>query len=115
MGIDPKALPLRIKIALLEDIPPGTARIVSGPDHKEIALFNIEGEIIALNNDCPHDGGPLGEGQISGCKVTCPWHGWEFDLRSGACTNVEGEFAEKFEIEISEGIIYLRRESSNSL
>lgn len=98
---------MRIKIALLEDIPVGKARIVSIPGGEEIALFNIDGKILALTNECPHDGGPLGEGYIEDCKVTCPWHGWEFNIATGACTNVEGEEAKRYDIEVENGEIYL--------
>ena len=48
-----------------------------------IALFNVDGRIYALNNTCPHAGGPLGEGFLEGHIVECPWHGWRYDVRSG--------------------------------
>lgn len=98
-----------IKIAELRHLPPGSALVVYTPDGEEIALFNIEGNIYALNNECPHMGGPLGEGTIDrrGRCVTCPWHGWEFDLTSGECINVEGERAKKISIEVRDDGIYL--------
>ena len=48
-----------------------------------IALFNVNGELLALDGVCPHQGGPLGQGSLDGCIVTCPWHGWQFDVRTG--------------------------------
>ncbi len=48
-----------------------------------IALFNVAGTFYALDGVCPHQGGPLGQGDLAGCIVTCPWHGWQFDVRSG--------------------------------
>ncbi len=48
-----------------------------------IALFNIDGTFYALDGVCPHQGGPLGRGELEGCIVTCPWHGWQFDVRTG--------------------------------
>lgn len=48
-----------------------------------VALFNVDGTIYALDGVCPHQGGPLGQGDLEGCVVTCPWHGWQFDVRSG--------------------------------
>jgi nitrite reductase (NADH) small subunit len=48
-----------------------------------IALFNVDGEFHALDGICPHQGGPLGKGQLAGCIVTCPWHGWQFDVTTG--------------------------------
>ncbi len=48
-----------------------------------VALFNIGGEYFALDGVCPHQGGPLAEGELTGCVVTCPWHSWQFDVRTG--------------------------------
>jgi nitrite reductase (NADH) small subunit len=48
-----------------------------------VALFNVDGNFYALDGVCPHQGGPLGKGKITGCVVTCPWHGWQFDVRTG--------------------------------
>lgn len=52
---------------------------------KIIAIFNCEGKFYATDNGCVHRGGPLGEGLLEGTSVVCPWHGWEFDVASGAC------------------------------
>jgi nitrite reductase (NADH) small subunit len=48
-----------------------------------VALFNVDGQFFALDGLCPHQGGPLGRGTLCGAEVTCPWHGWRFDVRSG--------------------------------
>lgn len=48
-----------------------------------IALYNVDGTLHALDGVCPHAGGPLGQGQLDGCVVTCPWHGWQFDVTNG--------------------------------
>ena len=48
-----------------------------------IAVFNVEGTYYALDGVCPHQGGPLGKGSLTDCVVTCPWHGWQFDVRTG--------------------------------
>jgi len=53
---------------------------------REIALFRIDGEIHAVDNECPHRGGPIGEGTVQDGIVTCPWHEWGFDIRTGKCT-----------------------------
>lgn len=50
-----------------------------------IALARVDGTYHAVANTCPHAGGPLGDGVLSGTFVACPWHGWEFDLTSGVC------------------------------
>src|SRR5438067_13599639 len=48
-----------------------------------IALFNVDGKFYALDGICPHQGGPLGKGSLNGCVVTCPWHGFQFDVTTG--------------------------------
>ena len=50
---------------------------------KLIAVFCVDGEFFALDAICPHQGGPLAKGTIAGCVVTCPWHGWQFNLKTG--------------------------------
>jgi nitrite reductase (NADH) small subunit len=71
-----------IRIARLEECPPGAAieRVAEG---RIIALFNVEGTLYALDGVCPHQGGPLGQGELCGDVVTCPWHGWQFNVQTG--------------------------------
>ncbi len=73
-----------IKVAKKADISPGTGKTVVA-NGKEIALFNIGGNFYALSNKCVHKGGPLGEGELDNSTVTCPWHGWEYDVKTGQC------------------------------
>lgn len=75
------------RVAAVADVPPGTSKEVMAGD-KIVALFNVAGTFHALDGICPHAGGPLGEGELEGCVVTCPWHGWQFDVTTGAnCLN----------------------------
>jgi nitrite reductase (NADH) small subunit len=62
--------------------PPGEAREFTHGD-RVICVANVKGEYSALDNVCPHRGGPLGQGVIEGEKLICPWHGWEFEARTG--------------------------------
>ena len=71
-----------ITVAQAADCPPGSLRELVAAD-RIIALFNIDGTFYALDGICPHQGGPLGKGCLTGAIVTCPWHGWQFDVRSG--------------------------------
>lgn len=71
-----------IRTASVGEVPPGTAQEVVAED-RIIALFNSEGGFFALDGICPHQGGPLAKGKLNGCVVTCPWHGWQFDVRNG--------------------------------
>ena len=71
-----------ICIARCGDCPPGQGRelIVEG---RVIALYHVDGEFFALDGVCPHQGGPLAKGTLNDHVVTCPWHGWQFDVRDG--------------------------------
>jgi 3-phenylpropionate/trans-cinnamate dioxygenase ferredoxin subunit len=72
-----------VKVATLDEIPPNSSLLVQ-VDGIEVALFNLDGEIYAIENVCTHDGGPLVEGTIiNGCEVMCPRHGARFDIRTG--------------------------------
>src|SRR5258706_6243470 len=72
-----------LKIAKTKDVPPGQAAAFTIEGQK-IALFNVEGTYHAIGDTCTHRGGPLSEGDVQGTRVTCPWHGADFDLKTGA-------------------------------
>jgi nitrite reductase/ring-hydroxylating ferredoxin subunit len=76
----------RTKIANTNDLNPGDCRVVE-VGGKPLALFNVDGTFYALDNTCLHRGGPLGEGELDGRIVTCPWHGWQYDVTTGANAN----------------------------
>ncbi len=71
-----------VKVATTGELTPGQAKKVE-VDGKVIALFNLEGSYHAIDDTCPHRGGPLSTGPVEGQVVTCPWHGSKFDVRSG--------------------------------
>ncbi|HME12532.1 MAG TPA: Rieske 2Fe-2S domain-containing protein [Candidatus Acidoferrum sp.] len=71
-----------LRAAKTSQIAPGTIREIE-VGGKTIALANVAGKFHAIDNTCLHQGGPLGEGELEGAVVTCPWHGWQFDLTSG--------------------------------
>ena len=71
-----------IKIAVAKDVPPGQAAAFT-VEGQRIALFNVDGAYYAIGDSCTHRGGPLSEGDVQGTKVTCPWHGAAFDLKTG--------------------------------
>jgi nitrite reductase/ring-hydroxylating ferredoxin subunit len=73
--------PLRIPLSSLDR----DGRAVVEVDGAEIAVFVVEGEAHAFANACPHEGNPLHEGDILGDTLTCAYHGWKFDLDTGAC------------------------------
>jgi nitrite reductase/ring-hydroxylating ferredoxin subunit len=71
-----------IKVATIDEVPAGRTKLAE-VNGKEIALFNCDGSLHAIDNMCTHVGGPLAEGELSGCEVTCPWHGAVFDITTG--------------------------------
>jgi 3-phenylpropionate/trans-cinnamate dioxygenase ferredoxin component len=71
-----------VTVARVEDVAPGTIRAVDAGDEK-IALANCAGGFFAIQHACLHLGGPLGEGRLEGCVLSCPWHGWQYDVRTG--------------------------------
>jgi nitrite reductase (NADH) small subunit len=71
-----------VRVASVAELPPGSGREVTVGD-RVIALFNVEGEIHALDGLCMHSGGPLAKGALRGEIITCPWHGWQFNVKTG--------------------------------
>ncbi len=71
-----------VRVAAYRDIPPGRMIYVE-IDGLPIALANIAGVIYAFSDSCRHDGGPLSSGVLIGETVTCPWHGWTYNVRTG--------------------------------
>ena len=75
-----------LKAVSLVDLPPGASTVVE-IEGQEVALFSQGGTVYALDNMCPHAGGPLAEGTVEEGKVECPWHGAQFDLKTGASSS----------------------------
>jgi len=70
------------RAAKSSDVPAGSIRQVQVAG-KSIALANVQGKFFAINDVCIHRGGPLGQGELTGNVVTCPWHGWQYDVTTG--------------------------------
>jgi len=75
-------MPEWIPVAAAADCPPGTSieRVAAG---RMVAIANVDGSLHAIDGLCPHQGGPLGTGALCGTTLTCPWHGWQFDVTTG--------------------------------
>ena len=71
-----------VRVAKVGELPVGTCREFQA-DGKMIALFNVSGKLYALENNCLHRSGPLGQGTLEGEVVTCPWHGWQYKVTTG--------------------------------
>lgn len=75
---------------------------------RPVALFAVADSIIATSGRCPHNRGPLHEGDIDGMTLTCPWHGYGFDLRTGACAEDPALVLERFEVQVQGDDILVR-------
>ena len=76
-------MPIKARCGRADQIPPGGSKVVEIKE-QVVAIFNMQGEFYALDNTCPHQGGPLGEGYLEeGGVISCPWHGWTFDVKTG--------------------------------
>ena len=88
-----------IRVASLSELRRERMKIVDMRG-RQIALFSADGSVYALDNECPHAGFPLGEGDISGEWVICPGHSFYYDLKTGECQNDPGLKATCFEVVI---------------
>lgn len=97
----------KIRVADEADISEESGAVVQAGD-KTLALFNLGGKFYALDNSCTHVGGPLGEGEVEGNVVICPWHGSRFDILTGA---VLGPPARRpvatFPVDVRDGVVYV--------
>jgi|SRR5215510_13542220 len=94
------------RVAKTAEIPDGAIRAFE-LNGKPVALANIGGKFYAIDGICAHRGGPLGEGTLQGAVVTCPWHGWEFDVTTGRNTLNPAAGVACFAIEIRGDEIYV--------
>jgi len=105
-----------VNVAVLADLPPGASRAVRAHD-TSIAVFNVNGAVYAVDNLCPHAGGPLARGVLGGSEgamVTCPWHGWRFDVRTGRSPHLCGEQLQTFPVRVVDGAIEVELEADPS-
>jgi 3-phenylpropionate/trans-cinnamate dioxygenase ferredoxin subunit len=106
-------------VARALDVAPGHVKIVN-VDGREIGVFNLDGKYFALANRCPHEGGPLCQGRIVALVqsdgpgtyrlapdkefLRCPWHGWEFDIRTGqSWCDPKSTRARQFQVTVEPG------------
>lgn len=87
------------RVAALDEVPPGTVIEVE-QDGELYAICNVEGKIRAIFGECPHQGGPLGQGVLEGPLITCPWHCWQFDSLTGVCVQGDDVVLETYPVRI---------------
>jgi nitrite reductase/ring-hydroxylating ferredoxin subunit len=88
-----------VRVASRGDIPNGEGRMfeVNG---RQVAVFNCAGVFYAIDNICEHQGGPLSEGELDGTVVTCPWHGWTYDVTCGKSPDDPDACVDRFEVKV---------------
>jgi nitrite reductase (NADH) small subunit len=77
-------MPNFTKLTTASELPPTDEAKEFSCGDKTICVANVNGAFSAMDNVCLHRGGPLGQGMIEGGKVVCPWHGWAWDVKTGA-------------------------------
>ena len=97
-----------LSITQADNIPLREGRSVQVAGH-EIAIFNLGDRFLAIENNCPHRGGPLSDGIVSGRTVVCPLHAWKIDLESGQVTNrpEKNLCVKTFATAVREGVLVL--------
>ncbi len=128
-GVTAETTTERATVLPLSDLPPGTSATVEAFG-TTIAVFNVEGRIFAVGNNCPHHGGPLCHGRVSGTNLpsrpheyrygregwvlVCPWHGREFDIESGQALFDPSVRVKVYEARVEDGQIVLMRRRNRS-
>ena len=100
-----------VRIATIDQCPPGHG-LEAVADGRIVALFNVAGTLHAVDGVCPHQGGPLGRGELDDAVVTCPWHGWQFDVREGRCLTNATIRQQRWNVMVEKEAIYVDVESA---
>lgn len=94
-----------IELCAVDDVPFGEGRSIALADRR-IGVFNTAAGFFAIDNECPHEGGPLSDGILAEACVTCPLHGWRIDLDSGRVRG-RAEQVQTYPLEVRDGAVWL--------
>ena len=96
----------RVRLLSLDELPEGqVVEVVAGD--RTLALANAGGTVYAIEGTCAHAGGPLGDGTLEGCSLTCPWHGWSYDLRTGQSSVDPSVHLQTYPVRVADGAVWL--------
>lgn len=95
-----------VKAIVAEELPNGVAKELLLED-RMVALCRVGDAFYALDGICPHQGGPIGKGTLRGCVITCPWHGWQFDVTSGQHKFAQSVKQPTFATKVEEGHVWV--------
>jgi 3-phenylpropionate/trans-cinnamate dioxygenase ferredoxin subunit len=94
-------------VAAADDLPPGSRRVVDA-DGLQVAVFNLNGELYAIEDVCTHDGGDLASGNVEGDSIACPRHGAKFCIRTGAVLSPPAyEDVNTFPARVADGLVQI--------
>ena len=105
-----------IRVTVVENIPPREGRAVLVGD-QELALFNLGDRFLATDPNCPHEGGPLCDGIVTGSSVVCPLHAWKVDLESGEVTRPshgKGHCVGTYPTKVEDGVVSVQLPAARS-
>lgn len=96
-----------IELGQISAVPRRGARCVNTPGGKIAVFRTAEDQIFAIENRCPHKGGPLAEGIVHGASVTCPLHNWVFDLATGQAQGADEGRVRTYPVKVEDGVIFI--------
>lgn len=96
----------QVMIAKTSELKPGQGKTVQA-NGKQIALFNVNGQFFAIDNSCAHRQGPLGEGELDDKTVTCPLHGWQYNVTNGECVMPGMAHVPTYKVTIKEDQVFV--------
>jgi nitrite reductase/ring-hydroxylating ferredoxin subunit len=96
-----------VTVARVEEVPPASARPVRVGE-EELALVRVGDDFYATQGHCIHLQGPLGRGRVDGCVLTCPWHGWQYDVRTGENLFDRAIELRTYEVRVEDGEVRVR-------
>ena len=92
-------MPNFVRVASVNDLKPGENKAVN-VDGTDVALFNVDGEFFAINNVCLHRGGSLGDGFLESDVVSCPLHGWQYNVKTGTNMTIPGRNVASYQVKV---------------
>ncbi len=93
-----------VRVAEAGEVVEGRGRVVHA-EGRVLAIFRVKDQYFAVGNVCLHRGGPLADGELQGHVVTCPWHGWQFDIRTGSFTVIPTLKVKTYNVKLEAGSI----------
>jgi len=99
-------MPRDLPVCRVDELAPGKARLFEDGGVR-VAVFNVGGEFHAIDDRCTHREGSLNEGWMEGYLVSCPRHGWQFDVRTGVCATLANRDVARYPVRCEEGTVFV--------